>query len=120
VRGAKRGDRGFANAALAGGHGDDLPDAGEALLLRQTIAHRHSGVHFHANLTNPGQRGDGLTGHVFQLIADRAGRRGQAKGELRDTIFDLHVLDHAERDEVAAEFGVHDIAESAQDVLGGE
>jgi len=97
-----------------------LPDAGKALLLRPTVAHWHSGVYFHAHLTHAGQRGDGLAGHVLQLIADRAGGCGKAQGELHDAVFDLHIMDHPERDEVAAKFGVNDGAEGTQYVLGRE
>lgn len=111
---------GFSNAALSGGHGDDLAHPGNASLLRQAGAGGYAGFYFD---TYPGYARNGcdrLASLSFKLIAEGTRRRGQAQGEGDGRAVHLQIPDHTQRDKVTAQFGIIDPGEGFVDLIGSE
>ena len=66
-----------------------------------------------------GQLADARAHVALDLGPQRAPRGGERHGDGHVAVVDADVADHAELDDVAAELGIHDSAQNAEDVFGG-
>ena len=117
--GEVRRDRGLADAALVGGDGDQVLDAGDRLgaaLAARLPAHLR--VPLDLDLVDAGNGVEGGPHVDIDLLAQRAGRGGQHQAEGRSSALDGQVAHHVERHEVAMQLGIADLGESGQHGLG--
>ena len=113
--------RGLADASLSGRDRDHLLDPWQHLVGPAPVEGRaHVGSHLQIDRSHAGKIADQLFGHGLETVPNRAGRRRQLEGEADLSVAaDDEIFDHAEADDVAAEVGILDRGEHAQDLLGG-
>src|SRR5262249_42671198 len=112
-------DCGFAHAALAGADRDDVFDARDLGLVDRAARLRHFRLHLDLDAFDAGHGHDSLLGLELELIAHRAGWRGQHETEADDAAADFHVADHVERDYVFVQVGVFDRPQRVEDYILG-
>ncbi len=66
------------------------------------------------HLLDPLQAFDGLPGFALDLVAQRAGRRGQFDGEADPAAVHGQVLDHVQTDQIAMELGLLHLTQGVQ------
>src|SRR5215475_3736173 len=99
-------DRGFAYAALAGADRDDVFDASDVGLVERSARLRHFRFHLHLDAFDAWYGHDGFLSLEFELIAHRAGGRGQNEAKADNPAADLYVAYHVERDYVFSQVGI--------------
>ena len=128
---SSRRDGGFAHAALAAHHGDNLLDLVELVNLGQAglADEGHHGAalfighaaELNLNILDAWQGFDSLRCIGVDLVFQGAAGGGECDGEADQAVFGaFYIVDHAQLDQVAVEFGVHDGAQGFDDFfLGG-